>query len=230
MQCGAGLGSVHWLRSVGCRFSIGVHVMTISGINSSSYISSLGTTGSVSGGASSSAVKAHRHHSADGDGGQMMQSITQALSQMGISLNQPSQTTSATGQTAANSSATQNPQQALHQLMHDIFEAAKQQSTSSSSSADASSQYADFSSRLQSLINSLSSNSSTATSSSASANSTLSQLQSDFSSFLTALQTANGGSSTANNQNVLTFLKNLQASMGSGTAMQATGSLIGTTS
>jgi len=166
-------------------------------------------------------------------GGQLMQGIEQALNQMGISLNPQAVPAgqAVAGDGAANARAP-NPQQALHQLMHDILTAVNQQQASANTGRAANSPYTDFSTGLQNLINSLNSAPANPTTPS---NATLIQLQSDFSNFLSAVQGAKGTTSapTAKSesepQNVQTFLRNLQANLGSG-PLPVKGSLIGTTS
>jgi hypothetical protein len=217
-------------------FYEGVDVMSISALTSTALSSASPLSSTSSQTTSSSAVSGHHHHHG-GDGGQLMQSIEQALSQMGITLGSgsQSQTGSQSASSDSGSSSTQNPQQALHQLMGDIFSAVQNQqasSTTSSTGSTANSQYSNFSTGLQSLISSLN-NSSSSTSSSTSGNSELNQLQSDFSNFLSAVQSANGGSTssssstTAQTQNVQTFLQNLESSLAGG-SLTSSGGLLGT--
>jgi hypothetical protein len=224
--------------------------MTISGItDTSTYSTTVTATSSASG--STGAVGGHHHHhgGGGGGGGEMMQGIEQALNQMGISFSaQPPSSTGATGQnattqgdgtvTGAASTTTQNPMQALHQLMGDVFQAAQaqQSDTTNTTGATSGNQYGNFASNLQSLITSLNSSTSTSgststrgsTSTTTTGNSTLDQLQSDFSNFLASIQQSSGStSSTSQNQNVVTFLQNLESSLGN-EGVPPTGGLVGT--
>lgn len=148
-------------------------------------------------------------------GGQLMQSIALALGQMGIAYNgQPKE------------GAAQTPPEAMHRLMHDVFEAMQQQEASTNSSMLTSQ---GFSADLQSLIASLGSGSAKG---GTPGGAKLDRLQSDFDAFLASLpagQARQASGSSADRQSVMTFLQNLQANLGGGN-MPKVGGLVGTTS
>ena len=162
-----------------------------------------------------------------------MQDIEQALNQMGISLPPPQTSDSnANGQNGSRTAThgvngSSDPYQAMHQLMHDIFAAV--QYANGAASSGASNQQGGFAGGLQNLISSLGSSSASSSSTGgSSSNSTLNQLQTDFSNFLSTLQT-NGSASNGQSQkqSVMTFLQNLEASLGGNSPIS--GGLLGTT-
>jgi len=194
--------------------------MTISGVSANSAYNSVNPLTAAQRPATTTAPKPPRHQ---GGGGQLMDSIDQALSQMGISLNQQTQSPATTNKAADNSGVSKDQMQALQQLMGDVFQAAQQQGAAS---ASANGQPASFVSNLQNFLTSLN-NPATSATGSTSGNATLNQLQSDFSNLLSATGTTGA---SAQNQNVMTFLQNLASNLGSNGSVPAAGSLISTTS
>ena len=166
-----------------------------------------------------------------------MQSIEQALSQMGVNVNLQGQSSADNSQSGSNSgngaSAVQNTQASLHKLMHDLYQAIQQQQSSgdSNASTSATGQYGDFSSKLKDLIASLSNTNDPHPNgnSTSSTNPAVNQLQADFSSLLANAQ-SNSTRSNNSNQNLLTFLQNLENNLGNNGSLAATGGLISTTS
>lgn len=169
--------------------------------------------------ATATAVQRPRHAEEGGQqpqsGGQLMQSIALALGQMGIAYNgQP------------RDGAAQTAPDAMHRLMHDVFEAMQQQQASTNRSMLTSQ---GFSADLQSLIASLGN---AAAKDGSPAGAKLDQLQSDFDALLASLPPGTAkpaATSVADRQSVMTFLQNLQANLG-GSAMPKIGGLVGTTS
>jgi hypothetical protein len=193
--------------------------MTISGVSANSAYTSVNPLTAAQRPATTT-TKSHHHQ---GGGGQLLDSIDQALSQMGISLNQQTQTPTSSSKAADNSGVSKDQMQALQQLMGDVFQAAQQQGAAS---ASANGQPASFVSNLQNFLTSLN-NPATSATGSTSGNATLNQLQSDFSNLLSANGTTGA---SGQNQNVMTFLQNLASNLGSTGSVPAAGSLISTTS
>jgi len=151
---------------------------------------------------------------ANNSGGTLMQSMSQALTQMGVSL--PADN----AQSAASGQSSQVPQ-AMGKLMHDLMSAVKQQESSAGQSQGAYG--SDFSSALKNLISQLQNGSDNS-----GANASLAQLNTDFNALLGAAKSQSGAtpSNSAEAQNLQTFLQNLQANLAaSGTPK--TGGLIG---
>lgn len=175
---------------------------------STSAIQNKGATSPVS----AQGVQTHQ----DSDGGNragLAQNVMQALNQSGINL----------------SSASGTQKQALHQLMHDIFQAVQQGSATSqptppkSSTQSASAGYDHVSSNLQSLVQQLSTSSSNGNGQ----NSALTKLQTDFNSLV---QSVGGASATQGSASLQNFLGNLSNDLSAqGSSKPASGSLINIT-
>ena len=200
---------------------------TLSGINASTSTSA--TTGVTNAAHAHRSRKTGYETQGSDNGGGLMQSISQALGQMGISMTPPAQG-SGPQQDTQNSAVPQ----AMGQLMHDLMHALQQQSASPAANGSQGSYSGDFSSSLQTLIQQLesSSTSSSGTSSSGGtdSNSALSQLTADFNNLLNAVKTQSGSAQSTTGtdaQSLLTFLKNLQANLATHSTPK-TGGLIGT--
>ena len=146
--------------------------------------------------------------------GPLMQSMSQALSQMGISL--PADN----AQNAGNGQSSQVPQ-AMGKLMHDLMSAVNQQEASAGQGQGAYG--GDFSSALKNLIGQLQNGSANGET-----NGSLVQLNADFNALLGAAKGQAGATqgNSAEAQNLQTFLQNLQANLAAGGAPK-TGGLIG---
>lgn len=183
-----------------------------------------------------SGINGGKHHHG---GGAFTQDVMQALQSIGLSF--PSQTVNPASQASAantdqNSTSTSaiDPRQALHQLMHDLRQALQQggsqqltntpntTTTGSDGDNDGSGStsaiqngYSNFSTNLQSLINTLGGNSATT------GNGVTDKLQADFSNLVQALNNSNTSSTGATSsntptlQNFLTKLKDNLPNFGS---------------
>ncbi|QFY43482.1 hypothetical protein F6R98_13345 [Candidatus Methylospira mobilis] len=182
--------------------------MSINSINSELYrfSSSFASSGLAQSG-STSAVQ--NQQSADGSKALLAQGVVQTLNQSGINTSSGSQS------------------RAVHALMHDIFQAVQQGSSSNSvgtaKNSASTSAYSQISNNLQSLIQQLGSNASGGNSQ----NSTLNKLQSDYNALV---QSVGGVSATQNTTGLQNFLSTLSQNLNSaGSSTPAPGSLIHTT-
>ena len=150
-------------------------------------------------------------------GGGIMSAVQEALNQMGLRMDSSfttSETENSSSANGTNSTTPSTAQNALYRLMHDLFTAMQDQSSTTNSytaySTPMTTSIQDIIQVLQSSSPTTSNN--TATSDSASTQTTdLSNLQSDFQSLVTAI----GGDSTtgASSTSLQTFLKNLEKNL-----------------